>query len=64
MKANLKTFSPKKKKTDIENIKTQRLNIFVISIDDIDIYESCFILFLNKQTRQSEKEPRRSSRNG
>lgn len=54
--ANLKTFSLKKEKTDIENIKIQTSKDAAEYIrnfyhDDIDIYESCFILLLNRANK-------------
>jgi len=54
--ANLKTFSLKKEKTDIENIKIQTSKEAAEYIrnfyhDDIDIYESCFILLLNRANK-------------
>ena len=54
--ANLKTFSLKKEKTDIENIKIQNSKdaaeyIRNFYYDDIEIYESCFILLLNRANK-------------
>ncbi len=54
--ANLKTFSLKKEKTDIENIKIQTSKdaaeyIRNFYYDDIEIYESCFILLLNRANK-------------
>lgn len=54
--ANLKTFSIKKEKTDIETIKIQSSRDAAEYIrrfyhDDIEIYESCFILLLNRANK-------------